>query len=280
MNKSNSIKDTKNQSTKLFSILTAVTFAAVSALGVAPFASQSASAAVTLQPCATTTTVKTTDLSTWDFSQTRSAGHYELVQDGLKIFTDTGITGVAGSPDPRKVAGYTATNFALSGLGTLTVDQALDYTATSGIEPGLQLVIDFNNDGSRDGLLVGESIYGDSWWLTNDSAQFVKDGAPNHSGGHGTLNHGTINEWLAVFPDARVQNIGFSLGSGVDGSGVINKISLGCTDYTFGLPPVRAETKEECKKDGWKIFTINYKNQGDCVSSVAKLQNSKSNPYR
>ncbi|MEO6513742.1 MAG: PKD domain-containing protein, partial [Candidatus Saccharimonadales bacterium] len=43
-------------------------------------------------------------------------------------------------------------------------------------------------------------------------------------------------------PDAKVKAIGYSLGSGVHGDGIIKKISLGCTDYTFGFVPPTTPT--------------------------------------
>ena len=45
-----------------------------------------------------------------------------------------------------------------------------NYTTTSGhgIPPGYQLIVDFDNDGTADGILVGEpGFYGTNWWLNN-----------------------------------------------------------------------------------------------------------------
>lgn len=228
----------------------------------------------TVEACEAFSNVLTTDLSTWDLTQTRSAGHNALVNDGLHIWTDTGAV---GSPDPRKAAGYYATDFALSGLGDQTIDESLDYQATSGIEPGLQLVVDFDNDDTPDGILVGEAVYGNTWWLSNGSAQFVKDNAPNTGGGYGSNWFGTANEWLAEFSDAQVKAIGYSLGSGVDGDGVIKLISLGCVNYTFDLV---VTNKEQCKNNGWMLGLADgrkFKNQGDCVSYFAtKFRNPPS----
>lgn len=41
---------------------------------------------------------------------------------------------------------------------------------------------------------------------------------------------------------------------------------------TTGL--VSATSKDQCKKDGWKTFQTAYKNQGQCVSSVASNKNN------
>lgn len=71
------------------------------------------------------------------------------------------------------------------------VSGTLDYEEEFGIAPGLQITVDFDNSGgARDGILVGESVYGDNWWLSNNSSQFVKDGAPHTGGGHGSNWYG------------------------------------------------------------------------------------------
>lgn len=184
--------------------------------------------APTVSTCSTINTVNTTTLSTWSLAETRSTGHNQLLANGLRIWTE-------GATSTDKAAGYYPVNFPLANLGDKTIAQSIDYTATTGITPGLQLAVDFDGNGTFDGYLVGESIYGNNWWLSNGAAQFVKDGAPNTGGGNGSNWFGTPNEWLSSFPNAQVKAIGYSLGSGVHGDGVIKRISLGCTDYTFSL---------------------------------------------
>ncbi|SIO17655.1 hypothetical protein [Agromyces cerinus] len=180
--------------------------------------------------CEVTTSVVTTDLATWDLSQTKKTGHNELVDGGLRIWTE-------GATSEDKAAGYFSTDFPLIDAGATSIADALDYTATTGIEPGLQLVIDADDDGSVDGILVGEAVYGQNWWLSGGAKQFVKDSAPNTGGGNGSDWFGTIVQWAAAFPDATVDAIGYSLGSGVHGDGVITRITLGCVDYTFDATP-------------------------------------------
>lgn len=185
--------------------------------------------------CETYSSVHTTDLSTWDWSDTRATGHRELVDGGLRIWTE-------GATSTDKVAGYYATNFPLMHVGDETIADRITYDAVLGIDPGLQLVTDFDNDGTPDGILVGESVYGNDWWLSNGSAQFVKDHAPHTGGGYGSNWYGLVGEWLGQFPDAQVLAIGFSLGSGVHGEGVIKQLTFGCVVYTFGLPPAPPPT--------------------------------------
>ena len=195
-------------------------------------------------------------------SDTRATGDYELQGTGLHI-TTTGATGT------DKVAEYVATK---TPLATAAAEEpTLDYTNTSGGGvPGFQLVVDFDTDGTADGILIGEpGVYGNDWWLNNAAKQFVKDAAPSHTGGFGSANHGILDDWSAAFPKANVLAFGFSLGSGVKGDGVIDAINFAGTRYTFGKH-VTLTSKTQCKDGGWATSTKPvYEDQGDCVSSFA-----------
>jgi hypothetical protein len=191
-------------------------------------------------------------------SDTRATGHYEVVGTGLHLWTE-------GTTSTDKVAEYVATATPLAAVG----EPSLDYTNTAGGLPGAQLVVDFDADGTDDGILVGEAVYGNDWWLNNGAKQFVKDGAPSHTGGYGSANHGTLDQWRSAFPNAVVRAFGFSLGSGVKGDGVLNAINFAGDRYTFAAPVVLGG-KDDCKKGGWATSTSPvFKNQGDCVSSFA-----------
>jgi len=190
--------------------------------------------APTVSECSEVNPVYISSLAAWDTSETRATGHNEITEEGLRVWTE-------GSTSTDKAAAYLATDFALADTGDDTIAEMFQYTTAAGtIAPGLQMVVDFDNDGTVDGILVGESVYGNDWWLSNGSQQFVKDGAPLHTGGFGSDNHGTLNQWLESFPDAQVKSIGYSLGSGVYGDYTITRISLGCTEYTFG-PEIASE---------------------------------------
>lgn len=181
----------------------------------------------------------TTDLATWDLSQTRATGHNELVDGGLRIYTE-------GNTGTDKAAGYYPLAVDLSSFGSPTIDSMLDYTITFGIEPGLQIATDFDHNGTFDGYLVGEAVYGSGWWLSNSAAQFAKDGAPHNGGGYGSQWYGTLSEWSTSFPGARTLAIGYSLGSGVYADGVIVKMTFGCNTYTFDdTPPATPEMTAE-----------------------------------
>ncbi|MEO6115226.1 MAG: cell wall-binding repeat-containing protein [Pseudolysinimonas sp.] len=186
--------------------------------------------------CPATTTASTaTNLSSagWTFGDSRANGVNQFTATGLHVFTTPG----SGSPDPRKAAGYHAADFGLGAAGV----PALGLGASTGAKPSIQLRTDFDGDGTVDGTLVGETIYGNDYWVSS-AAGFVKDGAPSHSGGFGSTNHGTLNQWLVSFPNARVLSVGYSLGSGVDGDSVIQSITAGCVVYGFTSATVPAST--------------------------------------
>jgi hypothetical protein len=193
-------------------------------------------------------------------SDTRASGHYEVQGTGLRVWTE-------GNSGTDKVAEYVVADAPLANVG----EPRLDYTATSGgTPPGFQLVVDFDGDGNTDGILVGEpTFYGADWWASNGSAEFVKAKAPSHTGGSGSANHGTLDQWREAFPNAQVLYFGFSLGSGVLGDGVINAIEFNGTRYTFAAA-VSLASKDECKEGGWAASTSpEFRNQGDCVSHFA-----------
>lgn len=172
--------------------------------------------------CETGVSTHSTNLNElWFNVDTRSAGHYEYVENGLHIWTDDASSNA-------KVSLGQALSFPLHDTGVLGVD----WTGTSPA-PGLNLFVDFDGDTAPDGILVYEAVYGQDLWLTGSSAQFVKDAAPVIGGGNGSQWHGTIDQWLTKFPEAHVYGIAFALGSGVLGDGVINSITIACGTHTF-----------------------------------------------
>jgi hypothetical protein len=191
-------------------------------------------------------------------SDTRASGHYEVVGTALHIYTDNATS--AG-----KVAEYVTSGVPLAAVG----EPSLDYTSAFGIAPGFQLVVDFDGNGTTDGILVGETVYGSDWWASNGSAPFVKAAAPSTTAGFGSAHHGTLAAWRAAFPHAVVSAFGFSLGSGVYADGTLNALQFNGDRYAFARSVVLT-SKSECKKGGWVTSTAPvFRNQGDCVSFLA-----------
>jgi hypothetical protein len=181
----------------------------------------------TVQQCTSTGSVHTTDLGTWNLSETRTAGHNELTENGLHVYTDDATS-------QAKAAGYFPADFDLATGGSFS----MDWTGSTP-PPGGQMLIDLDDNGSADGYFVVEDAYGaDTAWLSSNWTGIDLSAAPTAFNGGGTGKGGTFNQWLAVFPNAHVMAIGYSLGSGILGDGVISSITAGCIEYTFGLPPI------------------------------------------
>lgn len=182
-----------------------------------------ATAPLAVVACTTTSTLNSTSLSGWYLGETRTAGHNELMADGLQVWTDP--SGGSYTNEFSKAAGYYTTDFALADAGIPDITIASGYTGT---RPSLQLGVDKDGNGTWDGYLVYEPwAYGTgNFWSSKNFGI---------SSGMGYTSFGTLNDYLNANPNARVTSMGYSLGSGVVGNAKITKITAGCTNYTFGL---------------------------------------------
>lgn len=182
-----------------------------------------ATAPLAVVACTTTSTLNSTSLSGWYLGETRTAGHNELMADGLQVWTDP--SGGSYTNEFSKAAGYYTTDFALADAGIPDITIASGYTGT---RPSLQLGVDKDGNGTWDGYLVYEPwAYGTgNFWSSKNFGI---------GSGMGYTSFGTLNDYLNANPNARVTSIGYSLGSGVVGNAKITKITAGCTNYTFGL---------------------------------------------
>jgi hypothetical protein len=164
----------------------------------------------------------TAKVGQWTFAETLAQGDYEFFPEGLRIYTESNTS-------RDKVAGYTPYS---AKLGNVT-NASFDYTSVLGSLPGLQIIVDLdNNPATYDGILVGESVYGDNWWITRQPAT-----PPHTDVGFGSPWYGTLDEWVTSYPNADVLAVGFSLGSGASGDGVIDTMTFGCTTFSFGAKP-------------------------------------------
>lgn len=122
-----------------------------------------------------------------------------------------------------------------------------------------------------DGYKGGDAI----WWSSN-----AIPGAPNRD---------TFVSWntlVAANPNAVILGAGINQGSGNPVlTTAVDKFTVGHSgesvtyDFQRVAPkPVSALSKDECKNGGWKNFQTQYKNQGDCVSSVASQGRAGGNP--
>lgn len=178
---------------------------------------------------ATTFGGKSTNLAAngWDFSESRSGGHHEYVANGLRIYTDA-------ADYNGKSAGYVATDLNLEDVGT----PVLNFTNTSGgAEPGINLSLIVN--GVWQGNLVKEPLFS-QWWLGKAVPGMPAGPNPSYQKAYGSLD-----DFLFAYAqlgytgtEVKVVAIGYSLGSGAKGDGILTSITAGCINYTFGAEKV------------------------------------------
>jgi hypothetical protein len=179
-------------------------------------------AGVAVPAHAATATIRPGELDTAD---TRSAGHVEFLRQGVHVWTDD-------SSSNAKAAGY----FSIPAQ-PIPSQMSLTWTGTQP-QPGAQIVFDTNadrTDANSYNVLVGEPVYGADVWMTGGAARAVQRGivCPSTTGGSGSDCHGTLVEWAAANPALEAYAGGFSLGSGIKGDGVIERMQYGTTVYEF-----------------------------------------------
>jgi hypothetical protein len=162
-------------------------------------------------------------------SDTRPTGHVEFLKDGLHVWTE-------GNTSTDKAAEYV-------GVPTQGIPgtASLNWIGTQP-QPGSQIVFDVDSDRTNANtwnILVGEPVYGDDYWYPGGTTRALAHGVtcPQTTGGSGSDCHGTLAEWQSAVPAAQVYAVGFSLGSGVKGDGVIRDLQVGDTDYRFTSDP-------------------------------------------
>ncbi|GAB3156300.1 hypothetical protein GCM10027258_62510 [Amycolatopsis stemonae] len=151
----------------------------------------------------------------------RTAGHYEFTPGGLHVWTDDATS-------QAKVALYYPADLDLDDVDAGSVS----WTGSTP-PPGVQLVV---TAGGKTGILVGESVYGDQWWMSDGyCATFGCDALTitYQTSGGGSAHSATLAQWSAGLPGAKVTAVGFSLGSGVKGDGVLRSLTVADDTYTF-----------------------------------------------
>lgn len=172
----------------------------------------------------------------WTFTETRANGHNVYSGNALHVSTDGTSDVDSSSVNSDKAAGHYTPSAAvsLSAIGT----PRLDYTNIAGSLPSIQLTIDKNGNGGSDGNLVYESGMGNNptgltgsgkWWATHDLG--VGDSSVPNPGYQ--KSWGTLNDYLKKWPNAKITAIGYSLGSGAQGDGLITGLTAGCENFTF-----------------------------------------------
>lgn len=183
---------------------------------------------------------------TWNFSESRAHSPVrvtDFVDSGLTLDITGDRTHDAASTVGGKVAGYAAVTPTL--LGDIDV-ASLDYLSSVGASPGYQLVVDRTPDDltdGYDGILVGESVYGNVWWATKPT-RWV-GGPEDVTTPTNSDVDGTLADFAGFDKDAKVVAVGFSLGTlgvGTEAKGVLRTLTFNDITWDFGLCPIMTTT--------------------------------------
>ena len=159
------------------------------------------------------------------------------------------------------------------------------------------VVIDFNGPDVADGFstLVFEPVYNtdqgevvsgvwQDWIANNNGVWWSTKPLNNQCAGATSACDMTWNEIVANNPNATILGgVGINQGGGNPGlKTAVDAFTFDETTYDFELvapKPMSAMSKDECKNGNWQNgFQTQYKNQGDCVSSVASNSRANGNP--
>ena len=238
----------------------------------------------TIASAATTVIVTPTNTEGWSTADTRPGGAVTFVADVTSPFGDAALQLTTSSSTTAKAQYLHAASTTLAS----TTDLSYYTKQVSGptyAAPSYQLRVDLNgtttggfttfvyepyqNGTVATGTWQQWDVDAGQFWSTRT---FTAGTCAVVAGGGGAPFY-TLAGLQATCPDAVVVGYGVNIGSnnpdydvytdGVVFNGVTNNFEL-------VLPPTAPTSKDQCKNDGWKTFTNPaFKNQGQCVSSVA-----------
>lgn len=224
------------------------------------------------------------------------------------VVTPANNQGWAFNPDPDNTTPYNFTEDEQSvGAGSLYVQPISSEPARKFIaEKQLNIPVSDFNSLSYDFLIAGTGTEADAdqYYLnvyanissapnyydcrydyvptigsTDDftTASFSSTGTPTDVVRRGSSSLTVCPPTLAQMPEgsyirAFTLNLGDTSASDAGLAGYFDKVvvstTASTTTYDFELREARATNKDECKNGGYMNFSANYKNQGQCVSSV------------
>ncbi|WP_116452192.1 PKD domain-containing protein [Blastococcus litoris] len=196
-----------------------------------------------------TTTVDQFAFEDWDQSQTRSAGSNTVVEGGLHVVT----TPSPPNNSQSKAAAYYDVDVLLSSQ-TAASNYGLAQTLNSGSpKAGYNLKVDLDGAGPRPAqyLVNEDGLYGGNWWSNT--------AAPGVPAGNGYPASAPLQKWSAEYPDAVIQQFGYSLGSGVVADVTIDSITFGCNVFEFDYAnqaPTAAFTVNDAGDNKYRTYAF------------------------
>jgi hypothetical protein len=245
-------------------------------------------ALATTASAATNVIVTPTNTEGWSTADTRPGGAVNFVADATSPYGEGALQLTTNASTTAKAQYLHAASTTLASVNDLAYDTK-QVAGPAHAAPSYQLAVDLN--GAAAGgftTLVYEPYLNGTvipvvWqhWDV-DAGQFwssrsFTEGTCSLTAGGGGAPFYSLAALQTACPDAVVLVFGVNIGSNNPGydvytDGVVFNETL--YDFEVVMPeepaPTQPTTKEECKNNGWKTFTNpTFKNQGQCVSSVA-----------
>jgi hypothetical protein len=223
----------------------------------------------------------------WSTADTRPGGDVDYVSDAdapagtgaLQLTTDATTT--------AKAQYMHEANVALADITDLSYYTKQTGASFAGGAPSYQVPVFLNGGTSGFTTLVYEpyqngTVEPGEWQQWDvDAGKFWSSRSVTCSNGSLTAGGGgepfyTLAEVVEKCPNAVVAGFGVNIGSNNPSYNVsTDLVSFNGTAYNFELNNVPAD-REACKNNGYKVLTTSddktFKNQGDCVSYMAKQQ--------
>ena len=222
-------------------------------------------------------TVTPTNTQGWHEADMRGSAEINFIEDMTSPYPTGALQLTTSASNVDKAQYLKSVDIALADVSEISY-QTKQVSGPPEAAPSFQLVVDLNGDVEGGSTTL---VYEPYWngvvtpgaWQTwdVDAGQFwsSKTVAPLVVNGAGGPPFYTLTQLQVAYPDAVVTDFGVNVGTYNQNYNVeTDGVTFNGTTYDFELMAARAVAKDECKNGGWRNFTIGYRNQGQCVSSV------------
>jgi hypothetical protein len=241
----------------------------------------------TVAHAATTVVVTPSNSQGWTTDDTRVGGAVNFVADATAPLGTGALQLTTDSTNAAKAQYMLVASAPLSSVTELAYSTK-QVSGPSFADASYQLQVDLNGAATGGFTTFVYEPYENGTvvpgaWQTWDvdagqfwSSKTFSEGSCSVVAGAGGAPYYTLSGLQAACPDAVVVGYGVNIGSYNPSYDVYaDALVFNGTTYDFELvtpePPVTTpNTKDECKNGGWKTFNPAFKNQGQCVSSVAR----------
>lgn len=226
--------------------------------------------------------VTPTNTQGWHEADVRAGGDINYVSDATSPYPSGALQLTTDGTNAAKAQYMNDASVPLADITDLSY-----YTKqTSGpatAAPSYQLEVNLNGDAGGFTTLVYEPYWNGAvtpgvWQQWDvDSGQFWSSRTvePLVVNGAGGPPFYTLSQLQAAYPNAVVTSFGVNVGTYNPNYDVsTDGVQFNDTIYDFEVKAVAPTAKDDCKKGGWMNFVTPYKNQGQCVSSVASAKNN------